>query len=434
MGIEMEAISRLQIASRKYDATKSKLEALLSKKDLKTLSGFDQAMTIDGLTPSRKSTILDCILRMTRLLDHKEWNTLDVDGMKSLVAKVMYKYAKNGKETNTTQGSKKALQQWFRFLKTGYRTAKDCEIELGFKNPKETRRISIGKVDDSVTAEDLVTREELKKLLKGCDNLRDKALIHAVDDGGFRPHELLELQIKHVKSDKNGFTLLIKKTAKTGAREVRVIEATTSLADWLNVHPSGHDMESPLFVNTGNTNYGEELTQASASKVLKTLCKKVGVRPLHFYLFRHTETTRRASKLSDQDNKSRHGHTKNSQAYQKYVHLTAKNSNDSLLKSYGLEPEDEELETMPQICSGCQRANSQDREICYCGKALSIEKAVMMDKEDNQKITALENQMENVLKAFAPLAEMLNQKEVGIPMKFFPKEVQQQLEERFNHN
>ena len=430
----MEAISRLEIASRKYDATKSKLEALLSKKDLKTLSGFDQAMTIDGLTPSRKSTILDCILRMTRLLDHKEWNTLDVDGMKSLVAKVMHKYAKNGKETNTTQGTKKALQQWFRFLKTGYRTAKDCEIELGFKNPKETRRISIGKVDDSVTAEDLVTREELKKLLKGCDNLRDKALIHAVDDGGFRPHELLELQIKNVKSDKNGFTLLIKKTAKTGAREVRVIEATTSLADWLNVHPTGHDMESPLFVNIGNTNYGEELTQASASKVLKTLCKKVGVRPLHFYLFRHTETTRRASKLSDQDNKSRHGHTKNSTAYQKYVHLTAKNSNDSLLKSYGLEPEDEELETMPQICSGCQRPNSQDREICYCGKALSIEKAVMMDKEDNQKITALENQMENVLKAFAPLAEMLNQKEVGIPMKFFPKEVQQQLEERFNHN
>jgi integrase len=433
MGLEMEAISRLEIASRKYDATKSKLEALLSKKDLKTLSDFDQAMTIDGLTPSRKSTILDCILRMTKLLDDKEWNTLDVDGVKSLVVKVMHKYAKNGKETNTTEGTKKALQQWFRFLKTGYRTAKDCEIELGYKNPKETRRISIGKVDDSVTAEDLVTREELKKLLKGCDNLRDKALIHAVDDGGFRPHELLELQIKHVKSDKNGFTLLIKKTAKTGAREVRIIEATTSLADWLNVHPTGHDMESPLFVNTGNTNYGEELTQASASKVLKTLCKKVGVRPLHFYLFRHSETTRRASKLNEADNKIRHGHSKNSQAYQKYVHLTATNSNDSLLKSYGLEPEDEELETMPQICSGCQRPNSQDREICYCGKALSLEKAVMMDKEDNQKITALENQMENVLKAFAPLAEILNQKEVKIPMSSLPKEVQERLE-RLNLN
>ena len=41
MGIEMEAISRLEIASRKYDATKSKLEVLLSKKDLKTFSGFD---------------------------------------------------------------------------------------------------------------------------------------------------------------------------------------------------------------------------------------------------------------------------------------------------------------------------------------------------------------------------------------------------------
>jgi len=166
MGLEMEAISRLEIASRKYDATKSKLEALLSEKDLKTLSGFDQDMIIDGLTPSGKATILDGILRMTRLLDDKEWNTLDIDGVKSLVANLMYKYAKKGKETNTTQRTKKILQQWFRFLKTGYRTAKDCEIELGYKNPKEIRRISIGKVGDSVTVDDLVTREEQKNLLK----------------------------------------------------------------------------------------------------------------------------------------------------------------------------------------------------------------------------------------------------------------------------
>ena len=430
----MEAISRLEIASRKYDATKSKLEVLLSKKDLKTLSGFDQAMTIDGLTPSRKFTILDCILRMTKLLDHEEWNTLDVDGVKSLVAKVMYKYAKNGKETNTTQGSKKALQQWFRFLKTGYRTAKDCEIELGYKNPKETRRITIGKVDDSVTADDLVTREEKNKLMKSCNNFRDKAIIDVLDDSGLRPHELLELQIKNVKSDKNGFTLLIKKSAKTGAREVRIIEATPTLAEWLNIHPSGHDMEAPLFVNIGNRNYGKAYDHSSCGKMLKRLCKKAGIhKRVYLYLFRHTEVTRRASKLSDQDSKNRHGWGINSNVMSKYISLTGKSTDNSFLKSYGLEPENEGLESLPKICSGCQRPNSQDTEICHCGRALSIEKAVMMDKEDNQKITALENQMENVLKAFAPLAEMLNQKEVRIPMSSLPKEVQERLE-RLNLN
>ena len=58
----------------------------------------------------------------------------------------------------------------------------------------------------------------------------------------------------------------------------------------------------------------------------------------------------------------------------------------------------------------------------------------MMDKKDNEKITSLENQMQNVLKALAPLVEMINQKEVKIPMSNFPKDVQEKLQQRFNHN
>ena len=58
----------------------------------------------------------------------------------------------------------------------------------------------------------------------------------------------------------------------------------------------------------------------------------------------------------------------------------------------------------------------------------------MMDKKDNEKITSLENQMQNVLEALAPLTEMLNQKEVKIPISNFPKEVQEKLQQRLNHN
>jgi len=65
---------------------------------------------------------------------------------------------------------------------------------------------------------------------------------------------------------------------------------------------------------------------------------------------------------------------------------------------------------------------------------LSVEKAVMMDKEDSEKVQSLENQMQNVLKALAPLTEMLSQKEVKIPMSDFPKEVQEKLQQRLNHN
>jgi hypothetical protein len=104
------------------------------------------------------------------------------------------------------------------------------------------------------------------------------------------------------------------------------------------------------------------------------------------------------------------------------------------LRAYGIKPEDEESETLPKICPSCQRPNSQHREICYCGKPLSVEKAVMMDKEDSEKVQSLENQMQNVLEALAPLTEMLNQKEVKIPMSNFPKEVQEKVQQRLNHN
>jgi hypothetical protein len=57
----------------------------------------------------------------------------------------------------------------------------------------------------------------------------------------------------------------------------------------------------------------------------------------------------------------------------------------------------------------------------------------MMDKKDNEKITTLENQMQNVLKALAPLTEMLSQKEVKIPISNFPKDVQEKLQQRLNH-
>ena len=428
----LETTSKIRISSKKFDATKSKLESLLSKRDLKVLSGFDESMTIDGLKASRKAKLLDSILALTKLLEGQEWISLDTNGINSLVSKLMSRYSQDGAETNTTSDHKKALQQWFRFLKTGYRTSKDCEMELGFKHPKETRRIRINKVDDSVTFEDLVTREEKNKLMKVCDNFRDKAIIDIVDDSGLRPHELLELQIKNVKQDNYGFVLLIKKTSKTGAREVRIIEATPTLSEWLNVHPSGHDLEAPLFVNIGNTNYGKAYTYASANKMLKLLCKKAEIRPLNLYLFRHTETTRRMDSLNEYDNKLRHGHTKNSTAHQKYIHPTAKSADKRFLKGYGLEPEIEE-DVLPIICKSCKRPNSQDREVCYCGRALSIEAAVKMDKQDNDKFAAMENTMEKLMELVAPIKEMLNQNEIKIPMNSLPKDVQEKIE-RLNLN
>jgi len=105
----LETTSKIRISSKKFDATKSKLESLLSKRDLKVLSGFDESMTIDGLKASRKAKLLDSILALTKLLECQEWVSLDTNGINSLVSKLMSRYSQDGAETNTTNESNKYI-------------------------------------------------------------------------------------------------------------------------------------------------------------------------------------------------------------------------------------------------------------------------------------------------------------------------------------
>ena len=72
--MDMQPASRSIVSARKYEATKSRLEALFSEKDLKVLAGFDQAMIIDGLKAGRKCKILDSILAMSKLLAERQWS------------------------------------------------------------------------------------------------------------------------------------------------------------------------------------------------------------------------------------------------------------------------------------------------------------------------------------------------------------------------
>mgnify|MGYP000114036675 FL=1 len=61
--------------------------------------------------------------------------------------------------------------------------------------------------------------------------------------------------------------------------------------------------------------------------------------------------------------------------------------------------------------------------------------AVLLQEEKDDKIEQLENSMITLTSMMKPILDMLNStKPVGIPMKFFPKDVQQQLEEQLNHS
>lgn len=84
--------------------------------------------------------------------------------------------------------------------------------------------------------EELLTKDDIGKLVDSACNVRDKALISVLYDSGCRIGELLTLKIKHVEFDSEGAVMIV--DGKTGRRRVRIIHSTPRLLNWLEHHPA----------------------------------------------------------------------------------------------------------------------------------------------------------------------------------------------------
>jgi integrase/recombinase XerD len=113
--------------------------------------------------------------------------------------------------------------------------------------------------------EELLTEDDVRKMVDAADHPRDKALILVLYESGCRIGELLTLRIKNVLLDQNGAILLV--NGKTGQRRVRIIASVPLLTVWPNNHPHRDDADSPLWVVVGTKNHHKPLAQSPSGQV-----------------------------------------------------------------------------------------------------------------------------------------------------------------------
>lgn len=87
----------------------------------------------------------------------------------------------------------------------------------------------------------LLTQDEVHRLIGHATNLRDKAYISLLWESGCRVGELGNMQLKHVTFDTNGAILSVR--GKTGSRQVRIIFSVPHLANWTACHPHANNPE-----------------------------------------------------------------------------------------------------------------------------------------------------------------------------------------------
>lgn len=225
----------------------------------------------------------------------------------------------------------------------------------------------------NVKPDNMITEEEVQKLVGVLKNSRDKALTYILYDSGCRIGELLTLRNKDIEFDEYGAILLV--TGKTGYRKVRVVGNSISyLREWQNAHPVRDDANAWFFCGIESENRGKKLEHANVYKFMRKGLQDAKIeRRIYPHLFRHTRATILASRVTEAPLEAQMGWVHGSRMTQTYVHLSGRDQDNAILKAYGIQVKDEKtIESQrPSLCPRCREPNDPKARFCWkCGMIL----------------------------------------------------------------
>jgi len=261
------------------------------------------------------------------------------------------------------------IRQRITTLKIFFKWLKKPEI-ADFPMPK--------KDGNNLLSSDLLSEDDIEKMVNIADNPRDKALLNVLFDSACRKSEILNLNIEDFVADSDG-TGYICVDGKTGKRQVPLSFSIPSLKAWLNNHPFKNKTDSPMFIATKQS-FGHRLSDSTLEMIIKGCAKKSKVNKNVFcHLFRHSRLTDLDKKgLSHTAMKYFAGWSKNSNMPSVYSHFSAQDTKELIYEADGItQPKIKKKIIEPINCFKCNTPNDKTNKYCYvCGMPLD---------EDSQK-------------------------------------------------
>ena len=342
----------------------------LSKKNKELIIKFHNDCFSEGLSSLR---ILKYVYTLYGLASRLEKNFDDVntDDIKILVGKI----ERSDYAEWTKHDYKVVLRRFYKWLRESDEYPPEVKwIKATMKNNR------------TKLPEELLTEGDVKKLIIAANNPRDKAIVSVLYESGVRLGELLSLKLKNVQFDKYGAILSV--NGKTGYRRVRVVSSTPYLTDWINNHPDKDNPESPLWIT--NDYRKKQIGYGRIRALLLSIKKRTNVKKkVNAHNFRHSRATFLANHLTEAQLKEMFGWVRNSDMASIYVHLSGRDVDNALLKTYDIETDREkkkETVLKPKICIRCEEVNPPTNKFCSkCGLALDKETIVEIMKNDVER-------------------------------------------------
>jgi len=226
--------------------------------------------------------------------------------------------------------------------------------------------------------EDLITEDEVMAMIEAASNVRDKAFVACLYEGGFRIGELGTIVIKDVRFDKYGAVVIV--TGKTGMRRVRLVFSAPYLARWLELHPLRADRTAPVWITTECGAITTQMTYAAFRQQLVRIAMRASVQhKVNPHNFRHSRATWLAGRLTQPLLHKYLGLTPGSKMSEVYIHLSGEELDREYLQLYGITYEGRaESELHADRCPHCDTLNVSGALACTgCGMPLqSLKKEV----------------------------------------------------------
>jgi site-specific recombinase XerD len=343
----------------------------LSERDAEVLRMFERQLLSEGLSAGRVAKYLHHLKVVAEMLG-KPFEEATREDIEEVVRRI----EASDYSPFTKKDFKVALKRLYKWLKGGNE-----------EYPPEVRWIKTTlRARDELLPEDLLTEEEVIKLVEAAVSPRDKAFIITLYESGARIGELGSMRLRDVRFEENYARLMLR--GKTGARQVIVIASVPYLQAWIQSHPLRDDPDAPLWVNLGTVNRFKAMSYPALAKILRVAAQRAGLKKrIHPHKLRHSRATFLASKLTEAQMSAIFGWKQGSKMPSIYVHLSGRDVDDALLGIYGLKRAEEvEPKLRPRICPRCQQANAYDAKFCSrCGLALDVRAA--MEMEEARRVT-----------------------------------------------
>jgi len=300
-------------------------ESKISKKNKRLLLDFRKYCDVEeDLSLARQDRLLVNLFGIVK----KGWLKKDFDKAKKKdIVKLVETIKKQGYAPLTIKSFQDIIRKFYKWL----RKSEDLPEEVSWIHSH------VGK-NDYKTPEELLTKEEIYRMIDVADTLRDKTLIAALYESGCRISEFASLKIKNAEFDEHGAILIV--DGKTGRRRVRLVEAAPLLKGWLKEHPYRSNPITSLWLISCYEGF---------ANLIKRVSKKAKInKRVYPHLFRHSRATELASKLTEAVLKEHFGWCPTSRVPACYIHLSGRDVDKAILNLYRLE-EKQDLKTALRV-------------------------------------------------------------------------------------